>query len=136
MSCRAAHQSEPIVGLLFKQTLDLKLSFGRARKCNSQMPRGLPLWRSAFKHRFNEHERRAAQNSIDQKEILEPVCVNSRNPTPLHSHFPALLVAKTAKGNCGIGLTWVTNHNVTHPSKYGDLIVKVVHNCSNVEHAT
>jgi hypothetical protein len=130
MSCCAAHQSEPIVRLLFQQALNLKLGFGSAGKRGSQIQNWFPFWRSSLEHRFDQHERRAAQNSIDQKEIIEPVCVNSRNPPPLHSHFPALFVAKTAKGNCGIKLTWVTNHNVTHPSKYGSLIVKVVHNCS------
>jgi hypothetical protein len=46
MSCRAAHQSEPIVGLLFKQTLNLKLGFGSARKRGSQIQNGFPFWRS------------------------------------------------------------------------------------------
>jgi len=121
----ASHEPETIVALLFEQPLDFELSFGGSVECDPQMHDLLPIGRSALESRLDEHKARASQNSVDQKEILEPVHMNSRNPPPFHSHFPALFVAKSAKGNRGINICYFSSELSRHPTKYGDMCAQV-----------
>lgn len=99
MSRFAPHKPEALAGLQFKQPLDLQLRFGGAGKSNSHVNDALPLRRPSFECGFDEHEACASQNSIDQKEIVEPIRVYRGNPPPFHScALPALVGATAAPG--------------------------------------
>jgi hypothetical protein len=86
----ASHEPEAFAGLQLEQSLDLELRLGGAGYCNSQVSDGLSFRRPSIEGRFDEHEACAPQNSVDQKKIVEPIRVNSRNPAPLHPVLPAL----------------------------------------------
>jgi hypothetical protein len=98
MSSRASHEPEAFAGLLFEQPLDFQLCLGGAGKCSSQVKHGTALWLPPVEGRFDEHEGRASQNSVDQKEILETVCVYRRNPAPFHFRLLPALGATAAQG--------------------------------------
>lgn len=123
MSLVASHKPEAIVALLFEQALNFELRFCGAPNRNSQVPRGLSNRRMTIKVRFDQHERRAAQNSVDQKEILETIRVNRRNPPPFHSH--ALPAVKCAKGKTSTRLTYVASELSRPPTKCGDMCAQV-----------
>jgi hypothetical protein len=98
MSSRASHEPEAFAGLLFEQPLDFQLCLGGAGKCGSQVKHGTALWLPPVEGRLDEHECRASQNSVDQKKILETVCVYRRNPAPFHSSVLPALGATAAQG--------------------------------------
>jgi hypothetical protein len=97
MSRGASHEPEAFAGLLLEQPLDFQLCLGGAGKRSSQVKHGTALWLPPVEWRFDEHEGRASQNSVDQKKILETVCVYRRNPAPFHSNLLPALGAKCAR---------------------------------------
>lgn len=99
MSNGTSYEPEAIAGMQLEQPLDLELSLGRAGYCNSQVSDALPFWCFPIERRLDEHEARASQDSIDQKEIVEPIRVNGRNPPPLHSSLLPALVVTAARHN-------------------------------------
>jgi hypothetical protein len=86
MSSFAPHEPEAFAGLQLEQPLDFQLRLGGAGKRNSHVNDGLPLRLFSFECGLDEHEARTSQNSVDQKEIVEPVRVYRRNPPPFHSN--------------------------------------------------
>lgn len=86
MSSFAPHEPEAFAGLQLEQPLDFQLRLGGAGKRNSHVNDGLPLRLFSFECGLDEHEARTPQNSVDQKEVVEPVRVYRRNPPPFHSN--------------------------------------------------
>lgn len=98
MSSFAPHKPETFSGLQLEQSLDFQLRLGGAGKRNPHVNDGLPLRAFPLERGLDEHEARTPQNSIDQKEVVEPVRVYRGNPPPFHSNvLPALFGAKCAR---------------------------------------
>jgi hypothetical protein len=110
MSRFASHEPEALAGLQLEQPLDFELCFGGSGKRNSQVDDGLPLRLFPLECGLDEHEPRASQDAIDQKEILETVCVYRRNPPPFHSNvLPARFGMNIAQGKTCTGCVSCTS---------------------------
>lgn len=123
MSNLAAHQPEALAGLLFEQPLDFELRFGGACQSYSHMEHRLVLRLSSLEGRLDQHECRAAQNSVDQKEVVESVCMNGWNSPPLrnsrHSNSPDNIAAITAREPNSHLLIPLASELASHPLYYG-----------------